>query len=334
MQARSLRRFLIIGAAIGALAAGAAARAAEPGDDWRKAAASAQVQKGLLETYVDAKAGKVLIAVPKAGPDGVSARLLYQAGLSTGLGSTPIGLDRAESGRTQVVVLRRVGKKVLLQAENYGFRADGGTADEVTAVRNSFAVSTLWSGDVIAEQADGAVLVDFSSFLAQDALDVAARLKARRQGGYRLAPALSYLDLQKVGVFAQNLEFDAVQTFTADDPGPEVRAVAPDARAVTLTVHHSFVQLPEPGFEPRVHDPRTGTSVQVLFNNYAAPLDAPVVNRLARRFRLEKVNPSAARSRVKKPIVFYVDRAAPEPIRGALVEGASWWSQAFEAAGV
>ncbi|MGH6999258.1 MAG: zinc-dependent metalloprotease, partial [Phenylobacterium sp.] len=32
-------------------------------------------------------------------------------------------------------------------------------------------------------------------------------------------------------------------------------------------------------------------------------------------------------------IVFYVDRAAPEPIRSALVEGAAWWSQAFEAAG-
>jgi hypothetical protein len=34
-----------------------------------------------------------------------------------------------------------------------------------------------------------------------------------------------------------------------------------------------------------------------------------------------------------KPIVYYVDNGAPEPIRTALIEGASWWKQAFEAAG-
>ncbi|MDQ2861255.1 MAG: zinc-dependent metalloprotease, partial [Pseudomonadota bacterium] len=70
-----------------------------------------------------------------------------------------------------------------------------------------------------------------------------------------------------------------------------------------------------------------------LVNDYGAPLDAPVVYRLANRFRLEKTDPAAARSAVKKPIVFYVDRAAPEPIRTALVEGARWWAQAFDAAG-
>src|SRR5205085_1139056 len=51
------------------------------------------------------------------------------------------------------------------------------------------------------------------------------------------------------------------------------------------------------------------------------------------RHRLEKKDPNAAVSEPVKPIVYYVDNGAPEPIRSALVEGASWWSQAFEAAG-
>jgi hypothetical protein len=34
-----------------------------------------------------------------------------------------------------------------------------------------------------------------------------------------------------------------------------------------------------------------------------------------------------------EPIVYYIDRAAPEPIRTALVEGAAWWNDAFEAIG-
>ena len=67
--------------------------------------------------------------------------------------------------------------------------------------------------------------------------------------------------------------------------------------------------------------------------DYSAPLDEPLVHRLVHRFRLEKTDPTAARSPVKKPIVFYIDRAAPEPVRSALMDGARWWAQAFEAAG-
>ncbi|MET3525886.1 zinc-dependent metalloprotease [Phenylobacterium koreense] len=322
-----------MGAVLAATALSPVALAA-PAEDWVKpAVGGAEAKDGLLRTFVDRRANRILLRIPAAGSDGVSARFLYQASLATGLGSTPLGLDRAETGKTQVLAFRRAGKKVIVQAENYGFRAAGGSADEVESVRDSFAVSNLWSGDVVAEAADGGVIVDFTSFLTQDVLDVAARIKARRQGSYRAAPALSYADASHVGVFPENLEFEAVQTYTADDPGAEVKAIAPDPRSLTLTVHHSLLKLPEAGFEPRPYDPRTGTSVQVVFNDYAAPLDAPVVYRLARRFRLEKVDPAAARSRVKKPIVFYVDRAAPEPIRSALVEGANWWAQAFDAAG-
>src|SRR5437773_3388150 len=55
--------------------------------------------------------------------------------------------------------------------------------------------------------------------------------------------------------------------------------------------------------------------------------------RLVRRHRLEKKDPNAAMSEPVKPIQYYVDPGAPEDVRKALVEGASWWNQAFEAAG-
>lgn len=311
----------------------AGAGAPKAPQDLAQAVAGLERRAGLFDLYVDAKAGKVKLRLPAPDRDGVMGRYLYQASLASGLGSTSLGLDRAAMARTQVVAFRRVGRRVILQAENYGFRADGGSPEERRAVRDSFAVSNLWTGEVEAEGADGAVLVDFSSFLGQDALDIAARLKQRRQGAFRLSAPLSYVDAAGAAAFPENVELEAVQTFTSDEPGPEVRRVAPDPRNITFTVHHSFLKLPEPGFVPRRHDPRTGTSVQVLVNNYAADLNEPVVYRLARRFRLEKIDPKAARSRVKKPIVFYVDRAAPEPIRSALVEGASWWAQAFEEAG-
>jgi hypothetical protein len=67
--------------------------------------------------------------------------------------------------------------------------------------------------------------------------------------------------------------------------------------------------------------------------DYATPVDQAIVKRLAARHRLEKKNPAAATSEPVEPIVYYLDRGAPEPIRSALLDGARWWDQAFEAAG-
>jgi len=273
------------------------------------------------------------LTLPAPGVDGVSGRFLYQPSLSGGLGSTPVGLDRAASGETQVLIFRRVGKKVLIAFENYGFRAIGGGREEVRTVQDSFPASVVWSGEVVADTPEGGFTVDIASFLLRDAFDIAKAMKRGKQGAFKPVGALSYVDLSAVGVFPDNLEFETRQTFASDEPGPEVNGVVPDGRSVTFGVHHSFIRLPDPGFVPRAHDPRSGTSAQVLFADYAAPLDQPTVQRLVRRFRLEKTDPGAARSRVRKPIVFYVDRGAPEPMRGALIEGGRWWAKAFEEAG-
>lgn len=308
-------------------------RAAAPAESYASLTGRMERRDGLFTLFFDKAAGRVLVQLPPADAEGVSGRFIYQASLAGGLGSTPVGLDRAETSRAQVMVFRRIGPRVILQVENYGFRADGGSADEKQSVRKSFAVSNIWAGDIEAEAPGGGVVVDLTSFLTRDAADIVANLKRRKEGVYRQSAPLSYVDMGEGGVFPDNIELEADQTFVSDEAGPDVRAAAPDAHAVTFTVHHSFVRLPGPGFTPRPYDPRTGTSVQVLFNNYAAPLDAPITYRLARRFRLEKVDPTQARSRVKKPIVFYLDRGAPEPVRSALLEGARWWAQAFDAAG-
>lgn len=288
---------------------------------------------GLITTFVDRKAGKVLLKLPPADAEGLHGRYLYQTYLRAGLGSNPVGLDRSAPGDTQVVVFRRVGGKVVVQFENYGFVATAGSADERQSVRESFAVSTVWATDVVSQDADG-VVIDISGFLTRDAQGIARTLKTSDQGDFKLDGALSFPDTGAgaVNVFPKNIELEATQTFVSDNPGPEVRGILPDPRNVTLTLHHSFVALPEPGFEPRFNDPRVGVIDHTVVD-YAAPLAEPMVLRLAHRFRLEKTDPTAARSTVKQPIVFYIDRSAPEPVRTALKEGAEWWAQAFDAAG-
>ena len=55
--------------------------------------------------------------------------------------------------------------------------------------------------------------------------------------------------------------------------------------------------------------------------------------RFIRRHRLEKKDPGAAMSEPVEPIRYWVDPGAPGRRRKALLEGARWWNQAFEAAG-
>src|SRR5258706_16326415 len=58
-----------------------------------------------------------------------------------------------------------------------------------------------------------------------------------------------------------------------------------------------------------------------------------MVVRNLRRHRLEKKDPAAAMSEPVKPIQYWVDPGAPADVKQALLTGAGWWSQAFDAAG-
>lgn len=331
-----MRKVLMAGVA-GLVLASAVPAAAQSsprtGAQTASASAPAAWQEGLFGVRADPQKGKVSVRLPAPDADGVLARYLYQPGLSAGLGMDGAGLDRSGLGQAQIVAFRKVGNRVFAAFENEDFRAQNADADQVNAVAASFTAPVVWSGEVIETASDGAVTVDLSGFLERDAVNAVGRLKRARLGTFKPAPTLGFIDTARTLVFPENVEFDTVQTFTSDEPAAELSRVSPEARAVTLTVHHSFIRLPDAGFQPVPHDPRSGTSAQVLVTDFAADLDHPVVSRLARRFRLEKTDPTAARSPVKQSIVFYVDRAAPPAIRQALIEGGNWWAQAFDRAG-
>lgn len=288
---------------------------------------------GFLNLYTDAGTARVLAALPAPAEDGVSVRFIYATGLTAGLGSNPIGLDRGYASSGEIVRFRRIGNKVVAEQENQRYRATSGRAPEVRSVQQSFATSFLWSTGIEATGADGSLLIDLTGFLTRDAGDFGAALAfGKDAAGYKLAADRSMPDLGSVLSFPDNAEIDAFLTFETSKPNSETQATAADGRAVTLVLHHSFVRLPDDAYEPRAFDQRTA-NIGMGYYDFSAPLGEPIVTRLSRRFRLEKTDPAAAVSTVKKPIVFYVDNGAPPEIRDALIEGASWWAEGFEAAG-
>jgi len=320
-------------------------------------ARTAGLQKldGYVPLYWDEKTGSLLMEISRWDTE-----MLYSTGLSAGLGSNDIGLDRGQSGQGRVVKFQRIGPRVLMVQPNYTFRAESQNADERRAVEDAFAKSVLWGFSVAAET-DGRVVVDASDFFLRDAHNVIPRL---RPGNFRVDRTRSAIDMPWTKAFPKNTEVDTILTFANDGaaggrgggggpaqgPPPvgapvpggggfgggmfsgSVSSVTPSADSVTLREHHTFAELPDAKYRPRFDDPRAGYG-GLQYVDYAAPLGTPMVQRYVRRHRLEKVDPSARVSDAKKPIVYYVDRGTPEPIRSALLEGAGWWNQAFEAAG-
>jgi len=292
--------------------------------------AVAQNETPLFETAVRPAEGAVHFTLAAPDAEGSSGCYIYASSLRSGLGSPNIRLDRGMVGDEQLLCFRRLGDKVAAIFENPRFRATG-DADTDKGARESFPFTVASMLPVVETTRGGGIVVDMTPFLSKDVIGIANALNQDGKG-YRLAPQLSAVDTASLKAFPDNVEIDAVQTFTSDTPGREVSQLAPDAGQVSFVAHHSFIRLPEPGFVPRLADPRAPVSGPLLYD-YGAPLGEAVAVQLAARFRLEKTDPTAGRSTVKKPIVFYIDPAAPEPVRSALLEGVNYWKGSFESAG-
>ena len=271
---------------------------------------------GFVPVYWEEKTGKLFLEVGAFGQE-----LLYVTSLPAGVGSNDIGLDRGQIGAERIVRFERVGPKVLLVQPNYDFRATSGNPDEGRSVEQAFAQSVLWGFTVEAEQG-GQVLVDATEFVLRDAHGVAGSLGRAKQGTYTVDAKRSAVYLPRTKTFPNNTELEATLTFTGTPEGEFIRSVTPSPDAVTVRQHHSFVRLPQAGYKPRAFDPRAGF-FGIEFMDYSTPIGEPIRKRYIARHRLTR----------EKPLVYYVDRGAPEPIRSALLDGAKWWTDAFAAAG-
>lgn len=300
-----------------------------------EATAGFELSEGFIDIYSSPEKGKVLALLPAQCPEtdhrGILLRFIHAQRLSAGLGSNPLGLDRGWGNSGRILRFRRIGDRVIAEVENHRYRAVTSNPLERRAVSDSFATSFVWSTEIVAEDDNGRALIDLAGLLTADALGLAQTL-SRDGGKVTRADDRSLPDAASLLVFPDNVEVDAWITFTGDEPGREIRATAADPGAVTLIQHHSFVRLPDDGYRVRRADPRTGTFA-LGFYDYAAGLAEPVVRAYAMRHRLQYNEPGKPESGVREPLVFHIDPGAPERIRQALVEGASWWRDAFAAAG-
>jgi hypothetical protein len=305
---------------------------------------------GFFNFYTDEKSGKVYLEIDKFNTD-----FLYFSSLVDGVGNG--GPERGQAS-SLLVKFVKVGPKVFLIEPNDYYRAVNGNPDEVKDVENAFAKSVLFGFAPTAIEGDK-VLVDFTPFLLRDALHIGESLGSGRGnpgaaqaaggrggragggaaaggGGYRVDETRSAVFLENTKNFPKNSEFEAMLTFAGGNGGGGGgrggRGVAPDPSSVTVNVHQAFIELPDNNYKPRKFDPRSGFNT-FQYMDFATPMTEPLVKKFIERHRLIKKDPSAAVSEPVEPIVYYIDRGAQPIIKKALIEGGSWWNQAFEAAG-
>jgi hypothetical protein len=287
--------------------------------------------EGFIDLYWDESKGRLLLSI-----ENFDEPFLYQSSLARGVGSNDLGLDRGQLGSDAIVEFERSGPKVLLVANNLRYRASGNDPDEKRAVEESFARSVLWGFERVREE-DGATIVDATDFFLRDAHGIAGSLADAGEGNYEADPSRSAIFLPRTKAFPDNSEIEAVVTYRGKPTGEFLRTVVPDPTLVTVHLHHSFIRLPDDDYEPLPYDPRAGLIGLRYegsgFYDYASEIGGSLTVAHARRHRLEKKDPAADVSEAVEPIVYYLDRGAPEPIRTALLDGARWWNQAFEAAG-
>ena len=283
-------------------------------------------KEGLIPVYYDDESDKVYLAVPTD-----HAEYLFQSSLPYGVGSNDIGLDRGQLGNTRLVSFEKFGNKVLLKQHNTKYRAAHGSTAEKQSIDEAFADSVI-AGFTLVAKNDSASLIDYTPFLLSDIHGIGNRLAGTNQGSFSVDNMRSGVYLPKTKGFEKNTELEALVTFAGKKPGEYVQQVTPDPESLSVHLHHSFVALPDDNYTPREYHPYSGYWKFSYFD-YSTPISELTEQRFITRHRLNKKTPHAAMSEAVEPIVYYLDPGIPEPVMTALKEGASWWNQAYEAAG-
>ncbi|NVK22196.1 MAG: zinc-dependent metalloprotease [Kangiellaceae bacterium] len=289
---------------------------------WAEIEGKSRKVKGFMPYYISISQGKVWLEVSN-----LNEPFIMYTGLPYGVGSNDIGLDRGQLGESRLVQFERYGDKLLLKQLNTRYRADTDNQAEKNSVQQAFASSVLY-GFTIEARSGNRFLIELTPYLLNDLHGVSARLKATQQGSFSVDLSRSVLNTDKAKNFPQNTFFESVLTFKGSDAGNYVSQVTPAPNDLTVHQHLQFVALPDDNYQPREFHPKSGM-FELTYADYATPLGEPLEKKLIYRHRITKDKDGKV-----EPIVYYLDPGAPEPVKSALLDGARWWAQAFEAIGL
>ena len=142
----------------------------------------------------------------------------------------------------------------------------------------------------------------------------------------------NFLGLQHTSVtsnktFPKNVEVEALLTYSPNDRENLGLPSVPDIRFVPVSVHYSFLELPETPHLARFADDRVGYFIDTwkdMSHDYKDDYWVRAIN----RWKLEKKDPTAAVSEPVEPIVFWIENTTPMELRPTIEAAALRWNEA------
>ena len=232
--------------------------------------------KGFFNFSYDESKDKIFLQVDK-----LDYEFLYVGSLASGVGSNDIGLDRGQLGSEKVVKFIKRGNKLLLVEPNLFYRAKTDNLSEKKSVEQAFAKSVIF-GFEIKKTNKNFYEIDFTPFLMHDRHGVAKIIRDSKQGSYKVDKTKSAIEIHNTKAFPENVEFEALLTFSGEAKGSLIKSVTPDPNNVSVIQHHSFVKLPDNNYKPRKFDPRSG-AISISYMDYSTPIDEPMFAGLTKR---------------------------------------------------
>lgn len=272
---------------------------------------------GLFPLYFREAGEVIYMEIDKAQlAEGVE--FIYHVQIVNGAAGLGENIEQGFYNAPMAFFLRERGGKILLHRANTGFFVPE-TSPLARAPASNFQNPPVYSFKIGPVSSDGQrILVNATSLFKSQNLFPFARMSVKTN--------LTFIS-DIVGSDS-NISVRTDYTFNGGRGGGDF---TPDARAVSLTVQHSFLKAENSGFKPRVSDPRIGhflTTSEDLTSRTNRP-DRPFIE----RWDLAKQNPDAVLSKPVKPITYWLQKTMPEDVREAVRGGALSWNAAFEEIG-
>ncbi|GAB4574787.1 MAG: zinc-dependent metalloprotease [Rhodothalassiaceae bacterium] len=289
-----------------------------------------EVFAGLFTLYRDPESGAVHMAIDK---DQIGQEYIYFTQTLDGV--LEAGHFRGNFRDNAVFSIRRHFDRIEFVEENtrFWFEPDSPLARAADA---NISPAVLAVAKIAGESEDGKrLLVKADGLFLSEALTAVAPVPDPENKDPRQFK-LGKLSKEKSKIVAlhnypANSDVEVQYVFENPQPLNDGSDAVTDARAVSVTMRHTLIAMPENDYVPRIDDPRVGYFFERVTD--LTSMAATPYRDLIHRWHLKKKDPEAAISEPVEPIVFWLENTTPLEYRDTLRNAVLAWNEAFEAAG-
>jgi hypothetical protein len=285
--------------------------------------------EGLFTVYQDTVTGAVKMLIKK---DQLDKDYIYFTQIADGV--TEAGSFRGAYGGSNVFHVKKYFNKIDFYAPNTSFYFNEKNAISNAAKANISDARVASTKILFADDKKGEYLIDATGLFLSETL---TRVKPPRfPGRSPFAFSLGRFDKNKSKIeaiknYPENTNVKTEYVYSNPSVLNGGSNAVTDGRNVSIKVFHTFMNMPEDGYKPRMDDPRVGYFLTQT--NDMTSTGTVNYRDLVHRWRLVKKNPNAAVSEPVTPITWWIENTTPVKWRETIKEGVLAWNEAFEKAG-